>query len=204
MLEIQPNSRQIPKSKEICANKKYNDILYAYLQNESVMEKISGKRFFSKKAVNFSKLAHELNMSRQTLSTKFKYLQELGLVAERDKDTYWLIKLEPNLAALVPNKTVKILCDTLNERTISTYVYLLNCYYANGCNPFQFKLDQVKAFVGLSLKNRDTNDTITNILYVLEKLGLIKYSLTTYVQEKDVFQNIKTIYQIDWMTNVVG
>ena len=55
MLEIQPNSRQIPKSKEICANKKYNDILYAYLQNESVMEKISGKRFFSKKAVNFSK-----------------------------------------------------------------------------------------------------------------------------------------------------
>ena len=204
MLEIQPNSRQIPKSKEICANKKYNDILYAYLQNESVMEKISGKRFFFFFAVNFSKLAHELNMRRQTLSTKFKYLQELGLVAERDKDTYWLIKLEPNLAALVPNKTVKILCDTLNERTISTYVYLLNCYYANGCNPFQFKLDQIKAFVGLSLKNRDTNDTITNILYVLEKLGLIKYSLSTYVQEKDVFQNIKTIYQIDWMTNVVG
>ena len=57
-------------------------------------------------------------------------------MAERDKDTYWLIKLEPDLAALVPNKTVKILCDTLNERTISTYVYLLNCYYANGCNPF--------------------------------------------------------------------
>ena len=31
MLEIKGNSRQIPKNKEICSNKKYNDILYAYL-----------------------------------------------------------------------------------------------------------------------------------------------------------------------------
>ena len=31
--------------------------------------------------------------------------------------------------------------DTLNENSISTYIYLLNCYYANDCRPFQFTLD---------------------------------------------------------------
>jgi hypothetical protein len=30
-LKIQSNSRQIPKTKDICSNKKYYDILYAYL-----------------------------------------------------------------------------------------------------------------------------------------------------------------------------
>ena len=32
MLERKNNSRQIPKTKDICSSKKYNDILYAYLQ----------------------------------------------------------------------------------------------------------------------------------------------------------------------------
>ena len=32
MLKVQPNSRQMPKAKTICSNKKYYDILYAYLQ----------------------------------------------------------------------------------------------------------------------------------------------------------------------------
>ena len=31
MLKNQPDSRQVPKAKNICSNKKYYDILYAYL-----------------------------------------------------------------------------------------------------------------------------------------------------------------------------
>ena len=42
-LKIMPNSRQIPKTKEICANKKYFDILYAYLQCISEKDE-EGKR----------------------------------------------------------------------------------------------------------------------------------------------------------------
>ena len=30
MLKIEKNSRQVPKAKEICADKKYCDIMYAY------------------------------------------------------------------------------------------------------------------------------------------------------------------------------
>ena len=144
------------------------------------------------------------NLSRQTVSTKFKNLKELGLVEEINKDIFQLIELSADIAALVPYNTLKLITDTLNENSISTYVYLLNCYYSNNCQPFQFTLDQVKSYIGISTSTRSNNDIITNILYVLEKIGLIKYSLTTMKQEADTFQNVKTIYQLDWLTNTLN
>lgn len=204
MLKIQSDSRQVPKAKDICASKKYYDILYAYLQCISVRDEKSQIRYFSKKELNFSKLGEIFNLSRQTVSTKFKNLKELGLVVERDNETYKLVELSADLASLVPYKTLKLITDTLNENSISTYVYLLNCYYANGCQPFQFTLEQIKSYIGISTATRSNNDTVTNILYVLEKVGLIKYSLTTLKQEADTFQNVKTIYQLDWLTNTLN
>jgi biotin operon repressor len=204
VLKIQPNSRQVPKAKDICSNKKYYDILYAYLQCVSVRDEKSGTRYFSKKDINFSKLGDMFNLSRQTVSTKFKNLKELGLVVEVDKDTYRLVELSADLASLVPYGTLKLITDTLSENSISTYIYLLNCYYANECCPFQFTLDQVKSYIGISTSTRSNNDIVTNILYVLEKVGLIKYSLTTMKQEADTFQNVKTIYQLDWLTNTLN
>ena len=204
MLKIQPNSRQVPKSKNICSNKKYYDILYAYLQCISERDKESNKRYFYKKDINFSKLGEIFNLSRQTVSTKFKNLKELGLVEEVNKDTYQLIELSADIASLVPYNTLKLITDTLSENSISTYIYLLNCYYSNDCRPFQFTLDQIKKHIGISTNTRSNNDIITNILYVLEKIGLIKYSLSTVKQETDSFQNLKTIYQLDWLTNTLN
>lgn len=202
MLKIQPNSRQIPKSKTICADKKYYDILYAYLQCISTRNETNGIRQFSKKEINFSKLGEMFNLTRQTVSTKFKNLQQLGLIIE-DKDNYKLVELSADIASLIPYNTLKLITDTLSEHAISTYIYFLNCYYANGNRPFQFTLDQVKSYIGISTSTRSNNDTVTNILYVLEKIGLIKYSLTTSKQEADTFQNIKTIYQLEWLTNTL-
>lgn len=202
MLKIQPNSRQIPKSKTICADKKYYDILYAYLQCISTRDETNGIRQFSKKEINFSKLGDMFNLTRQTVSTKFKNLQQLGLVIE-DKDNYKLVELSADIASLIPYNTLKLITDTLSEHAISTYIYFLNCYYANGNRPFQFTLDQIKSYIGISTSTRSNNDTVTNILYVLEKIGLIKYSLTTSKQEADTFQNIKTIYQLEWLTNTL-
>jgi hypothetical protein len=104
----------------------------------------------------------------------------------------------------VPYNTLKLITDTLNENSISAYIYLLNCYYSNNCRPFQFTLDQIKSYIGISTSTRSNNDIITNILYVLEKIGLIKYSLSTMKQEADSFQNVKTIYQLDWLTNTLN
>ena len=202
MLRIQPNSRQIPKAKGICSDKKYYDILYAYLQCISIRDEVRGIRYVNKKDINFSKLGEMFNLSRQTVSTKFKNLKELGLVIE-DGSIYKLVELSADLASLVPYNTLKLITDTLSEHAISTYIYFLNCYYANHNQPFQFTLDQVKTYIGISTNTRSNNDTITNILYVLDKIGLIKYSLTTLKQETDTFQNIKTIYQLEWLTNTL-
>ena len=63
MLKIQPNSRQVPKAKTICASKKYYDILYAYLQCISERDE-NGNRYFTKKDINFSRLGEMFNLSR--------------------------------------------------------------------------------------------------------------------------------------------
>lgn len=202
-MQIKTNSRQIPDNKIICADKKYYDILYGYLQQVSESETINGAiiRFVPTKQVSFTELSKILNLSRQTVSTKMKNLEKLGLVIKNEsKKRYELVVLDPNMAALIPYPTLKLLVDALSENSISTYVYLLNRYVANKEKPFQFTLAQIKSAIGISTSTRSNDNTVTNILYVLEKIGLIKYSLTTQTQ-KDEFENIKTIYQIDWMTN---
>ena len=204
MLKIQPNSRQMPKAKSICSNKKYYDILYAYLQCVSVRDNDTNKRYFYKKDINFSKFGEMFDLSRQTVSTKFKNLKELGLVIEIDKNTYQIVELEADLASLIPYNTLKLMTDALSENCISTYIFLLNSYYSNNCQSFQFTIEQIKNYIGISTATRSNNDVITNILYVLEKIGLIKYSLSTLTQDQDSFQNIKTIYQLEWLTNTIN
>ena len=203
MLKNQPDSRQVPKAKNICSNKKYYDILYAYLQCISERNKETNKRYFLKKDINFSKLGEVFNLTRQTVSTKFKNLKELGLIVEQDDGNYELVELSADIAALIPYDTLKVLTDTLNENSISAYIYLLNIYYKNKCQPIQFTLDQIKSYIGISTTTRSNNEIITNILYVLQKIGLIEYSLTTFKQDNDSFQNIKTIYQLDSLTNTL-
>ena len=56
MLEIKKDSRQVPKVKEITANKKYYDILYAWLQCVSIYDERTGERTVGKKEINFSNL----------------------------------------------------------------------------------------------------------------------------------------------------
>ena len=90
--------------------------------------------------------------------------------------------------------------DALSENAISVYTYLGNRYYANQ-KPFQFTLEQIKKHIGICTTTISIDDTITNILFVLQKLGVIRYSLTTMKQESDTFENVKTIYQLDWITN---
>ena len=200
MLTIKSNSRQIPDSKAICADKKYYDILYGWLQQ--VSEYDDGIRYVDTKKVNFSQLSKIFGLSRQTVSTKMKNLEKMGLVTKNEmKKRYELLILDPNVAALIPYNTLKLLVDTLSENSISSYVYLLSRYVANNERPYQFTLMQVKSYIGISTATKSNDEIITNILFVLQKIGLIKYSMTEAPGSE--FGNIKTIYQIDWMTNDV-
>lgn len=200
MLSIKSNSRQIPDSKTICADKKYYDILYGWLQQVSEFE--DGVRWVDAKKINFSQLSKVFGLSRQTVSTKMKNLEKMGLVTKNKmKNRYELLILDPNVAALIPYNTLKLLVDTLSENSISSYVYLLSRYIANDEKAFQFTLMQVKNYIGISTTTKSNDDIITNILFVLQKIGLIKYSMTEAPGSE--FGNVKTIYQIDWMTNDV-
>ena len=203
-LEVKPNSRQVPKTKEYCSNKKYNDMIYSYLQVISQFDnEVDENRWFYKKDVNFSKMAEKFGLSRQTVSTRFKNLKELGLIVEKGKDTYELKTLENDLAALIPFGTLSLLVDALSDNAISVYSYLLMQYIKNGNKPFIFTLEQVKKQIGICATTRSNDNIITNILFVLEKIGLIKYRMTTMKQENDTFENVKTVYEIEWLTNEV-
>ena len=200
-MEIQKNSRQIPNIKQICADKKYSDILYAYLQCISQREMEKAERFIFKTDINFSKMAKVLNLSRQTISKKFNNLIDLGLIDIQDD--YYILKVLPkDYASLIPEKTLNLLTDALSENSISTYVYLFNRYIANNEQPYVFTLEQIKNQIGISNKTRSNDEVVNNILFVLKRIGLIEYHLTQTVDESN-FGNIKTIYQIDWVKNTV-
>lgn len=201
-LTIKRNSRQIPSSKEICSNKCYNDILYGYLQmNTEKIETKDGRilRLVPKKLTKFTLLADKLKVSRQTVSKKFKNLYDMNLIVDFNNDYYQLIELNRNEATLIPSKTLQAMIDTLSENSISIYVCLLNLYYMNGLKPFTFTLEQLKAFVGICKSTRSNDEVINNILRVLQKLELIKYSLTA--AQQDEYSHIKTIYKLDYITN---
>lgn len=199
---MQSNSRQIPKKKEICADKQYFDILYGYLQTISYM-KNNRCRYFKKKDVNFTKLGQKFNLTRQTISTRFKHLIDIGLVQEFSADEYELIVLDRDYASLIPFNTVEVLVNSLSENCINTYIYLFNRYYANGLSEFEFTIGQIKTFIGISNKTRSNDKTITDILMVLQKLGLIEYELKTKVNEEDSFNNVKTVYKLIKLENTI-
>ena len=204
MLKIEKNSRQIPKTKEICANKKYYDILYSYLQVISDWDEKEGSpRLFSANDVKFTKLAEIFGLSRQTVSNKFKNLIDLGLVEKIDSKTYKLNTIEENQALLIQYPVLKLITDTLSENSINTYVWLFNEYYRKQCNSFIFTLEQIKNGIGICSTTRSNDDIITNILYVLQKIGLIDYELTAEQQDNTSFQNIKTVYRLNWLKNTV-
>ena len=157
-------------------------------------------RYILKKNIKYTRLGEALGLSRQTVSTRFKNLIQLGLIEEKI-DTYELVKLDNNVAWLIQQELLQLMIDTLSQNTVSTYVYLFNRFYANDNKPFQFTIEQIKNHIGISITTRSNDEIVSNILFILQKLGIIKYSLTTLKQEEDNFNNVKTIHQLDWITN---
>lgn len=196
---ISKDSRQIPKKKDLTSDKKYNDLVYGWLQAHSEWDQVQGhKRWLDKRVVNFSKIADDTGICRQTVSTKVKNLISMGLLSlNNETGRYELVILEKDAAMLIDRHTLDILVSAMNTYAITTYVYLYSRYYANSFKPFDFYMEQLKAMVNLSGDNRGTNEKFSNILIVLQKLGLLKYEYKTAGADG----NIKSNYRITWMTN---
>lgn len=195
------NNRQIPKSKKICSNSNYLDLLYNQLQFISKpfinSDKIVEYRYILKNDVKYTELGKIFNMTRQTVAKKFKNLIEMGLVKE-ENDRYILSVLTKEDALLIPTETSEVLSAVLNQRAISIYAYLFNRMYANSFEPFITRLSLLKEHVGISSSARNNNDIIVNILFFLQEAGLIDYEMTTVLSDTQTnFNNVKTIYQIN-------
>lgn len=206
-LTIKQNSRQIPSSKEILSNAKYCDLLYSYLQGISNRDPQKNNcRYIQKKDIKFSTIAEQLGMSRQTVSKKFKSILEgekdsLPLVRYEQKEKkYYLIDLDKSIATLVQHNTLLVMVSCLQQRVISIYVYLLNRYFASGCNEFRYTLEELKKAVGLGYKSTGNNYIINSALITLKKLGLLNYR---YQQVKEEGQHDKTNCYITWMVNQI-
>lgn len=159
-MEIQRNSRQIPSSQKYTANKNYSDILYGYLQHMSVLDESLGARIIPKKDIKYTEIADDLGLTRQTISKKFNNLMEQGLVFLDVKNKrYVLCNLEAELATLLPDETIRILCNTLQERCLSILAYLLKTYVQHGGKPCEVNLDIIKTYVGLSASNSSQPNT---------------------------------------------
>lgn len=204
-LTIKPNSRQIPSSKEYLSNAKYCDLLYGYLQNISKRDPQKNHcRYIQKQQINFSTIASILNMSRQTVSKKFKSMLEgekdsLPLIRyEESEKKYYLIDLQASIATLVQHNTLQIMISCLQQRVLSIYVYLLNRYMANGCNEFEFTLEQLKKVIGIGYKSTGNNYIINSALIMLKKLGLLRYRQEL---KKEEGKHERTASYISWMTN---
>lgn len=178
-MTIEKNSRQIPSNEKYTANKNYSDILYGYLQHISSLDEELGIRYIYKKDIKYIKIAEDLGLSRQTVSKRFNGLVEEGLLSfDTSGKRYMLRVLEADLATLLPDDTVKILCNTLQERCLSVLAYLLKTYIQHGEEECEVNMDIIKKYVGLSKSNRGTNnEIIRDIFLVLKRLGLIEYRL---------------------------
>ena len=204
-MQVFYDSRQIPSDKSLTGNKKYSDLLYGYLQVVSEREEGTNIRYIEKKNLKFTKIAADLQISRQTVASRLNNLIDMGLLKyDEVKKRYEFITIQKDLAALLPKPTVRILCNTLRERSLSILAYLLKSYFQHGQKPFNINIDILKAQVGLSSANRGTNnEVITDTLVLLKKLGCIDYKV---VKEMDkVSGGFKTVYillsvdnYIDW------
>lgn len=200
---IEKNSRQIPSNEKYTANKNYSDILYGYLQHISVLDETLGVRYIEKKDIKYTKIAEDLGVTRQTISKKFNNLIEEGLLSfDGSSKRYYLLVLEAELATLLPNDTVRVLCNTLQERCLSVLAYLLKTYVQHGCQPCEVSLEVIKGYVGLSKTNRGSNnEIIRDIFIVLNRLGLIQYKLEKVLDQAT--GGYKTKYILEEVNNQV-
>lgn len=210
MQRVLPNSRQIPKKAQYMAHPGYNDRLYGYLVSISHWDGNKGQpRYLYKDQLNYSSIAKQLDLSRQTVAKKIRYMLEnqplkpgqttdnfLPLIRyDAKKKMYILLPFEPNLAMLVNQDTLFIMVSLFKDHVISTYVYLYNRFMGTLQKPFPFTYSQIKQAVGIGDKSRGNNNTVVAILFGLQKVGLLKWHQERTASSVNGY--------IDWMTNEI-
>ena len=165
----------------------------------SYSETINGEtnRYVNKEDIVFSRLADQVGLTRQVVSTKFKNLVKIGLVELIEKEKrYKLSYLDDSVAMLIPVETLRKINNALSQNSISIYVYLLKRFIANSEKEYPVTMAQMKNFIGIASNTTSNNEVINDILEVLELLGLVK------IERRQVEEN-KTLLVVVEVNNVI-
>ena len=146
-----------------------------------------------RKDCNFSALGRDIGLTRQTVSKRFKNLLDLKLIELDQEGNCVLPNLVASTAFLLPQKTVARMISAFSDHCINIYVYLINRYYANNEQPFNFTITGLKEFCGLSAHTESNNYIVAEILNTLSELGFIEFQTHITTQQPD---KIKTTYQL--------
>ena len=116
------NKRLIPRDKEFIEDKKVCDLTYSKLQIESNWKQGEKHRYIYKEKINLSEWGRTLGVSRQTLKKRILYLKEAGLI--KDKGEFYMIENVAEYAIYIPEKTLRILTNSMKKDTVKVYAYL--------------------------------------------------------------------------------
>ena len=177
-MDIQKNSRQVPRAKTIMRDKNYFDLVYAWFQCQSDKDNEFKERIISVKKATYTAIAKDCNIDRRSAAKYVRRLVELGLLKKDESgDNYFLTLLPKDAATLVPFPTLRQLVNSLNRNSVSLYTYLLNKYMACEEKAFQETYFNLKSQIGLSVKTKSNNIIIRDILDILQRLGLLTFEL---------------------------
>lgn len=209
-MTIDKNSRQMPTNKSVVSQQNYSDLLFAWLQCNS--EKVGeGKDFpqrrILKKRIKWQSIENDFTrvvngkevkaMGRKTIKKYFEYFISCGLVIDNgDSDLYYYLKvMDRGEAALIEYRTLNKLMNVFKNDSITIYCYLLNRYFANGCQGYDFTISQIKDYLGRTTLTTSNNNVVVDTLDILQRLSLIEYTMT--------FDPIQTRYQykLIWLVN---
>ena len=184
-MEKEVNTRRIPTGEGVMDDKKFNDLIYAYLQTISHRVPNKQERYVWKNNFRQSEVAKRLGMNLRTFKRKFANLKQQGYVVDGG-DVYNLPSVS-KWCFFIPLETLEYLVDTANEKVISTYAYLGelknevgdNAYFTKSRLLILLGYKTLKNINGKTVEVASTNkkdwDKINNILQCLCNNGLLQY-----------------------------
>ncbi|VYT63147.1 hypothetical protein [Clostridium paraputrificum] len=191
-MKYKKNSRVIPTSDEVIKRKGFNIELYLKIQIESNRNDIDIHRYIRKDAINYTKWAKDLGVSRDKIRKDMKELIDLGFIKEyssTDDIVYYKIRGKYDKYVLFEEKFIKALVDLKVKNLIK--IYLIYYKYTQVYGTCYLVQKDILNSIGYN-DNGINREMLRNINKILVSLGLIKTDLVT----KHEYGNTKTILNV--------
>ncbi|MDB2099831.1 hypothetical protein [Clostridium paraputrificum] len=178
-MKYEKNSRVIPTSDEVIKRKGFNIELYLKIQIESNRNDIDIHRHIRKDAINYTKWAKDLGVSRDKIRKDMKELIDLGFIKEyssTDDIVYYKIRGKYDKYILFEEKFIRALLDLKVKNLIK--IYLIYYKYTKKYGTCYLVQKDILDSIGYN-DNGVNREMLRNINKILVSLELIKTDLIT-------------------------